>query len=297
MTHIISYPFKPVTNNRQMLHIISISERMVRGGDALKRPHRTDFYIIHLTNKGSSRHMVDFLEIEVNRGDILVITPGQVHNFIESEMYDGFLLAFPKEFLYQSPQDIHFLDNAQIFNDINTVTKISFNESWLEIIIELIERMKLELATPYDDFQAPVLHNYLSNLLLFTERRCIEINNKCAKYDYLSQNRIYVTEYKKLIREAFRKETKVKYYANKLFISERKLQIASMAVLGRSPKELINEQIILETKRLLIHASMSVKEVGYNLGFEEPTNFTKFFKSQTGVSPTQFKEDRLLQSS
>ncbi|MGY0034660.1 helix-turn-helix domain-containing protein [Pedobacter sp. NJ-S-72] len=86
----------------------------------------------------------------------------------------------------------------------------------------------------------------------------------------------------------------MKYYANKLFISERKLQMASMAVLGKSPKELINEQIILETKRLLIHASMSVKEVGYNLGFEEPTNFTKFFKSQTGVSPTQFKEDRLL---
>ncbi|MGY0034659.1 AraC family ligand binding domain-containing protein [Pedobacter sp. NJ-S-72] len=153
MTHIISYPFKPITNNRQMLHIISIAERMVRGGDAVKRPHRTDFYIIHLTSKGSSRHMVDFEEIEVNRGDVLVITPGQVHNFIESEVHDGFLLAFPKEFFYQSPQDIHFLDNAQIFNNINTVTKISFNESLLEIINALIERMKLELATQYDFFK------------------------------------------------------------------------------------------------------------------------------------------------
>ncbi|MNW07779.1 Virulence regulon transcriptional activator VirF [compost metagenome] len=76
-------------------------------------------------------------------------------------------------------------------------------------------------------------------------------------------------------------------------ISERTLQKAVLQVLGKSPKELINEQMVLESKRLLVYGAMSVKEVSYELGFKEPSHFTKFFKARTGVFPTEFKENKM----
>ncbi|MGY0036499.1 helix-turn-helix domain-containing protein [Pedobacter sp. NJ-S-72] len=202
------------------------------------------------------------------------------------------MIAFPKDFLYQSLQDKHFLDNAQIFNSIRDVAKLNFIESELEAIIVHVERMEIELLAPYDEFQALILRNDLFNLLFSLERSFKKLSNREVHYRGYSQDCLYVMNFKKLISQTFRKETTVQYYARELHISERTLQKAVMMVLGKSPKELINEQMILESKRLLIHGSMSVKEVSYELGFKEPSSFTKFFKTRTGIFPTQFKENK-----
>ncbi|WP_292009492.1 helix-turn-helix transcriptional regulator [Chryseobacterium sp.] len=296
MSHIITYPFKPISNQQQNLHIIPISERIKKGGQSVINPHRTDFYIIQLITKGKSSHMVDFQEVELSAGDILFLTPGQVHAFRENATFEGWLIAFPKDFFNQSSHDIYFLDNAHIFNNYYPVTKLAFKNNDLNVFIELIQKILDELQKAHDLFQESILHNYLSNLLLFSERKFILENNPSIHKTILTQDGMYVTQFKKMVRKSFRTETKVKYYANELFISERKLQKAVMAILGKSPKELINEQLILESKRLLIHESMSIKEVSYDLGFDEPSNFTKFFKNQTGISPTQFKEEKMISS-
>ncbi|NQX39059.1 Helix-turn-helix domain-containing protein [Pedobacter steynii] len=79
-----------------------------------------------------------------------------------------------------------------------------------------------------------------------------------------------------MIQERFKVHSKVSDYALELSISQRKLQKVTEAVLGKSPKQLIIECLILENKRLLVHGTISIKEIGYHLGFDEPSNFTKF---------------------
>jgi AraC family transcriptional regulator, transcriptional activator of pobA len=64
-------------------------------------------------------------------------------------------------------------------------------------------------------------------------------------------------------------------------------------VLGKSPKVIISERVLLEIKRLLVHTNQSIKEIGFDLGFNEPTNFIKYFRQQTGQTPSEFRDSHL----
>ena len=71
----------------------------------------------------------------------------------------------------------------------------------------------------------------------------------------------------------------MKFYASNLGITEKRLNIATSKILGKTVKQFIDERVMLEAKRLLIHSTESIKIIGYSLGFEEPTNFIKYFKN------------------
>jgi hypothetical protein len=74
---------------------------------------------------------------------------------------------------------------------------------------------------------------------------------------------------------------------------EKRLGQATSKVLGKTPKELINDRTLLEAKRLLVHGNQSIKEIGFYLGFEEPTNFIKYFRKHTDKTPVEFRESYL----
>jgi AraC-like DNA-binding protein len=73
-------------------------------------------------------------------------------------------------------------------------------------------------------------------------------------------------------------------------ISEKRLYHATTTTMGKTPKVIIDEKVMLEAKRLLIHTNLSIKETGYDLGFAEPTNFIKYFRRHTGKTPSEFRE-------
>ena len=76
-------------------------------------------------------------------------------------------------------------------------------------------------------------------------------------------------------------------------VSEKRLTRATTNTLGHTPKTMIVERVMLEAKRLLIHTELSIKEIAYDLGFEEPTNFIKYFRKHTGKTPIEFRESQL----
>lgn len=289
MGQITTYSFKPIINKKQNIHVFSIQERIARGKNFVLSAHRTDFYIIQMITKGYSKHMIDFNDVDVKEGDILFIKPGQVHKFYNKEGYDGLLIAFTKDFFSQSVADINFLDSAYIFNSFDYYSKISLIKSDLKVLRNIAVKISNELLREPDTYQKNILHNYLANFLMLSERNYSKEYATKLPYHKVTQTNKLVTDYKKLVSKFFLINPKVSFYASELNISERTLQKATMSVIGKSPKEIITEQIILESKRLLIHEVMSIKEISYAVGFEEPNNFTKFFKKYTGISPNQFK--------
>ncbi|MEN9701160.1 MAG: hypothetical protein RIR55_475, partial [Bacteroidota bacterium] len=72
-------------------------------------------------------------------------------------------------------------------------------------------------------------------------------------------------------------------------VSEKKLNKSTLKVLGKSPKVLIDERVVLEAKRLLAHTTSSIKEIGFELGFDEPTNFIKYFRKHVASTPIDFR--------
>jgi AraC-like DNA-binding protein len=86
------------------------------------------------------------------------------------------------------------------------------------------------------------------------------------------------------------KTRSVAHYAKHAGISKRRLGELLAARTGKSTKQVIDERVILELKRLLVHTPLTVKELAARAGFDEPTNLVKFFRNHTGTTPTAFRE-------
>nr|WP_262904408.1 helix-turn-helix domain-containing protein [Polaribacter porphyrae] len=97
-------------------------------------------------------------------------------------------------------------------------------------------------------------------------------------------------QFKELLEANFITHKKVDFYCSQLHITPKKLNASTSTILGRSPKRIINDRIILEAKRLLVHTTNNSKEISYSLGFQEPTNFIKFFKKNLNTTPLAFRE-------
>lgn len=93
----------------------------------------------------------------------------------------------------------------------------------------------------------------------------------------------------KLVKENHNSERNVGFYADKLCLTPKYLSKLIRSVSGKSAPEWIDSFVILEAKNMLKHSSMSIKEIVYLLGFQNQSVFYKFFKSQTGMTPTEYR--------
>ena len=96
-----------------------------------------------------------------------------------------------------------------------------------------------------------------------------------------------------MLERNYKTDKSVNKYASDLSISEKRLNKATSNILDKSPKELIDERVLLEAKRLLAYSNTTIKEIAFGLGFEEPTNFIKYFKKHIEQTPSEFREKHL----
>ena len=99
-----------------------------------------------------------------------------------------------------------------------------------------------------------------------------------------------LSEFNLLLLQNLNSSRSVKYYANLLAISTKKLNSITKTHWGFTAKEFIEEKIIYESKKILLETPDTIKEISYTLGFTEPTNFNKFFKKFTAITSLQFRQ-------
>jgi AraC family transcriptional activator of pobA len=283
-TTIKNYVFKP--GLPQEFEIVDIAELYKDFKDTLTTVHRTGFYHIIWFQSGSPTHLVDFNPIAITPNTLLFVNQDTVQRFDNSTEFNGKAILFTESFFSKTETDTQFLRNCILFNDLYPVSKIPIGTKH-QLFSDLLQQMTEELANAKDNFQAGILHNLLHNFLLHSEREIrlhdfVEIK-KGADLDY-------VMLFKELLETHYKKQKQVTYYAKQIIITEKRLNQATTKVLGKSPKEIIDNRILLEAKRLLAHTNENVKEIAYALGFEEPTNFIKYFKKHATFTPTEFRE-------
>lgn len=151
----------------------------------------------------------------------------------------------------------------------------------------LLEAFRDELEAT-DDIQGEMLQVLLKRLIIITTRMAREqyIRDKALTSDKLD----LVRKYNMLVEAHFRKEKQVKFYAEKLFKSPKTLSNVFALYNHKSPLLIIQERILMEAKRLLFYTEKTSKEIAYELGFEDASHFSKFFKKHTGQAPTDFKK-------
>ena len=93
------------------------------------------------------------------------------------------------------------------------------------------------------------------------------------------------------MEENFRRPQGVEFYAEKLFMSTRNLNIICQNILQKSVTEIIETRKLIEAKNLLMNTDKTISEIGFELGYNEKSYFTNVFKKRTGQTPTDFREE------
>lgn len=281
---ILKYPFKDGLNHE--FEILDIGKVFQEKKDLMVIPHRAQFYHIIWIEKGEGKHFIDFNSIDVEDNTILFIPHNSVNMFDRNGVYGGKAILFTKDFFCKNSDDLKYLQTSMLFSDLYKSATIKINSKVSDLRI-LLNTMETEFLRQSDNAQYNILHNMLHVFLLQAERELrkqgFQEHKQCPYLDS-------VVSFKELLENKYRKEKSVNKYASDLHISEKQLHKATKLILDKTPKEVINDRVLLEAKRLLAHSSESVKGIAYDLGYDEPTNFIKYFRKHLGSTPSEFRE-------
>lgn len=281
MNEIAVVAFKPISNSAQNLFVANLADYYRKDASLLLAPHSTPFFIIIWVTQGTLNYQIDHSSYQVKKDHLVYIAPGQIHHFKTSEGFDGELIAFTEDFVPKNA----FFKLLRIFENVNSKVKTMHSKEIHIKVQALFRSLTEELKNDTDEYQHDLLFNMLYNLILFVERGKI-----IHKIDNLqSQDLKDVMAFKKLVATNCRNHYTVKDYADILDTTTQRLLKISTVALGKTPKEFITEHMLTESQRLLQYSNYSIKEISFQLGFDEPTNFTKFFKKQKGISPLLFR--------
>ncbi len=269
----------------EIFRISSLFSRQSKLDHSLEAPHRVEFFNIMFVTKGTGTHFIDFQSYKYSAGSILFISKGQVHAFEASHDLDGFLILFTEDFLSKNLIHSDILSLYRLYNYHLHSPIIQPDEIKEDIFNYIVDEIYREYSFTDKFAKEEILRLLLKLLLLKAERlkRTLIRKEKNSKWllkfgDFRSQLETHFTE----TRNA-------NEYARMMNISYKHLNEICKSVTGISAKAFIDNFIILEIKRRIAISGDSVKELTYQLGFDEPTNFVKFFKKHTLLSPVQFR--------
>ena len=271
-----------------------ISNHEILGEDRLKKishnpfqPHRIRFYAILFILEGEGFHYIDFKKYKYKKGSIIFISKEQVHAFEKNENREAYFLLFTETFLERSSMASNLMQRLSLYNYHLYPPVIYLKEDQLEVFSNLVTRVKNEFDATNDKLTEEIIQSCLKIFLCLAERIRKENQKKAPQSKYQEE----FNQFRKLVKKEILNSRQVKFYADALGMSTKKLNRITQDVMQQPAKNYINDFLIIEIKRFLINTSLSIKEIAYTTGFGEPTNFVKYFKKYAGLLPSKFQKE------
>lgn len=280
--------YKSVNSNQENLHfsIAKMQDIYTLRNGKVDEPHRHNFYSVLIISKAKGIHKIDFNDYELAEKQIFFIAPGQVHQVIEYEKSEGFSMTFSNQFLVENSIPISFIESLSLFQNYGQSPPLQLESKAFQSVEnfanEIVELFNSDAAMKFLS-----IGSFLKLILIACNNSC-EINPIDSDIDISGAS--LIRNFKNSVNQNFKKEHSTTFYANQLFITPDHLNRTFKAKVGKTAKEFIQARIITEAKRLLFFSSLTNKEIAYQLGFNEPANFSAFFKKHTKLSPSHFKK-------
>ena len=283
--------YHPQAPYRLDLEIFTTADLRQRGGQGVRTTHRYGFHTLVCVTQGECTQLVDFKSIACGPGSVVVVRAGQAHNYGRGEDWDGWNVLFRPEFVLpvaataarglKPTVDLDRLPEHIVLGDHERLT-----------VTHAIEQMRQDtlVEAPLDDLNALLRHQ----LYALLKRLAIQQGQQRAQAPVMSLALQRFKRFQQLVDERFAQWHQVADYASQLGYTEKSLARAVQAATGTTAKSFVAARINLEAKRLLVHTDMSVATIADKLGFEEATNFSKFFKREALCTPVAFRRRQLF---
>lgn len=249
-------------------------------------PHRHDYYEIIFVEGGSGKHIIDYEPYEIKPPVFYFLSKGQIHFWKLKKTLSGKVLLFPREFLIPPATAFNHEGDLAIFNSLSKAPCVNITNDKLPKINQLLTDIKEEYLHRSES-SLSMLRAYVHILLISLFR----IYAKKQNENILDNSNAMVREFRHLVSENYLTLRSVQEYSDLIGISATHLRDTVKEITGYSPGQLIRQEIIFEAKRRLANTDLTTAEIGYTLNFEDTSYFSRFFKRETGKSPSQYREE------
>ncbi|MBX2940641.1 MAG: helix-turn-helix transcriptional regulator [Ferruginibacter sp.] len=259
------------------------AKEAARIADSVNDPHVHDYQELIVGMEGSLQHFIDFKTDAVLAPFVSFVSKGKVHR-AQPVAVNGacsmWVIRFKSEFIPETIFQLYALYHDQA----NLV--LQQNHSFKRLVT-LCEWMQEETQQESPDYA--VIRHWLSAMftMIESERRKLHPDEQAQLHTHSTTFKHFLT----ILEDNFRRPEGVEFYAEKLFMSARNLNLICQQMVQRSVSEIIETRKLTEAKNLLAGTDMSVSEIGYELGYNEKAYFTTVFKKKSGQTPTEFRNE------
>ena len=251
-------------------------------------PHVHTFYEIIWFTEAGGIYSVDFHDYAIQKNSIFVLSPGQVHCFDGKTRHKGVVLKFRTDFLDDKTSEKDPLVKYGIFNAFySSPYYLVSNPEVIKEIHELTRKMDEEQTKDSGFGHLELLRSLVKIFLINVYR--YGSSHDTPQLDTMKPSHRLFVMFRNMLEQNFSAMHLVQEYADRLNVSAKTLSNSVKECAGKAPLTFINERISLEAMRLLRFTDLRIKEIAYQLGYEDPSYFVKFFKRETGIQPSEFR--------
>jgi AraC family transcriptional regulator, transcriptional activator of pobA len=261
---------------------------------------RTNYYSFLLIMGGKSQYTIDGLTFDLADNSFYFTTPGHLKSFKIDNPLQGYMLTFTEDFVKQYFMGDFFKLYPFLIQETIPVMQLQVQQT--QDLANILEQMLKEYEG-FSPYKNAILVSHLAILLFKTKE--LLVTHKVTSTTAHNRGAELVNGFKNSINENFKALAlgqndhilSVKEIAAKMNIHPNYLTNTIKTETGKSASEWIQERTISDAKALLLQSTKSVSEIAFALGFSDSTNFTKFFKKNTRLTPSEFRNDSALPSS
>ncbi|WP_437918616.1 helix-turn-helix transcriptional regulator [Sphingobacterium sp. LRF_L2] len=245
--------------------------------------HHHDFEELIIGVTGRVQHFIDYRSAFYDAPFVVFVSKGKMHR-IEPLSQNGecefWVIRFKSEFIPET--------TFSLYGSYHENANISFQRTpCFDRLLILCELMYAEMKQSHPDLA--VVKNLLSTLFTMIES---ERKKQHPEIDSLvtTQN-VTFRNFLSILEENFRRPEGVVFYAEKLFMSARNLNLICQNIMQQSVSEIIETRKMIEAKNLLIRTERPIADIGYELGYRDKAHFSQTFKKKAGQTASEFRDE------
>ena len=279
------FPIYPLTDRfsgrRTQFIVLDSKAEQPRLPEGFLEPHRKDYHLLVYVKTGNNRHWVDMKPYTLKPGALYFTTPDQIHLKEEVEPITGYVLAFTREYLSLQP---HSLQQLPVIDNPAGGHELLLDAGEQKITENIFKRLHKEYSRP-GKWQDEMIFAQLQEMLIHLSR----IYNNQFQNVPADKSKELLADFECEIEEHFREEHQVSDYANRFNVSLNHFTELIKTQSGKTPIGHIHDRLLLESKRQLFHSRLTIKEIAFQLGFQDASYFNRFFKRLTGLTPVEYR--------
>ncbi|GGN13389.1 AraC family transcriptional regulator [Dyadobacter beijingensis] len=270
-------------NNLKTLGLLQVSKEQTEiiNGPAYKE------YIKILYLPAGYKLRVDFACYDTQQPTLFFISPNQYLELEIAGEKSGYFIFYNRDFYCIQIHDQEVACDGLLFNNIRNMPKVELLENEIAFLGGLFKEMIGEFQLN-DSSLEEMMRTYLKQLLIRATRSW---KRQHLTHDVTDQQSDleFFRKFTRLVEEHYKSKHTVADYADFLCMAPKTITHKFNRLRLPQPNEVIKNRIILEAKRLLVHTSLTAKEIAYELGYSDPAYFSRLFQTKTGESPSGFR--------